>query len=209
MSMLRKAYHKVFPTYVHVLRKHLKGCESVLELGCGKGSPLKHVPKTFYSVGVDAYEPAIEESKALKIHDEYVVSDVLNTNFSDKSFDCVVALDLIEHLKKEDGLKLVKEMERLAKKKIIVFTPHGFLPQGSIDNNDLQEHLSGWEVDEMRKLGFKVYGISGWKPLRGERAVIKYRPKKLWELVSILSSPFVYKMPKQAFQMFCVKRIGK
>src|SRR3989338_1055610 len=207
INLLQKIYHILFPTYIHCLRKHLKNCGSVLELGCGKGSPLKYVKKTFYSVGLDVHKPSIEESKKLKIHDEYVLSDVFNNNFKEKQFDCVVALDFIEHLKKGDGFKLIKIMEKIAKKKIVIFTPTGFLPQSAIEDNRHQEHISGWDVKEMKKEGFEVYGVNGWKPLRGGRAAIKWHPKLFWELISILSEPITYVFPNHAFQMFCVKKL--
>lgn len=209
MGLLQGAYHTVFPTYINVLRKNLKGCKSVLELGCGKSSPLKHVDKTFYSVGVDLHRPAIAQSRKMGIHDRYVASSVLKTKFKNNEFDCVIALDLIEHLRKKDGYRLIKEMERIAKRKIIIFTPNGFLPQGSIEGNEHQEHISGWTWKEMEMLGFSVYGINGWKPLRGERTAIKWKPARIWEAVSILTQPLVYPLPRHAFQIFCVKYLKK
>jgi hypothetical protein len=93
------------------------------------------------------------------------VSDIAN-EIPDRSFDCVVALDLIEHLTKEDGRRLLRAMERIARRKVVIFTPQGFLPQHAVGRNEFQRHLSGWEVDEMRGMGYRVIGISGWKPLK-------------------------------------------
>ena len=73
-------------------------------------------------------------------------------SFDSCSFDCVTALDVIEHIKKAEGLRLLEDMERIAKKRIVVFTPNGFLPQSVHNNNPLQIHKSGWKVKEMRNL---------------------------------------------------------
>ena len=46
--------------------------------------------------------------------------------FSDRSFDAVIALELLEHLNKEEGYELIHNMERWARSKVIVSTPNGF-----------------------------------------------------------------------------------
>ena len=144
------------------------------------------------------------------IHHAYVVVDVMNIGnaFAEKSFDCVFASDLIEHLNKEDGLKLIAMMERIARKKVIIYTPNGFLPQGEVDNNPAQIHRSGWTVNEMKLLGYnRIIGINGWKPIRGELAKIRLSPQFIWERISLLSQPIVKRFPKYAFHILCIKDI--
>ena len=70
-----------------------------------------------------------------------------------------------------------------------------------------QEHKSGWEVDEMKDLGFQVYGQGGLKYLRGERARIKYRPEFFWSRLSYISQKIVEKNPKYSFQLLCVNNL--
>ena len=123
--------------------------------------------------------------------------------FGEDSFDCVVALDVIEHLEKADGLRLLEQMEIIARKKVIIFTPNGFLEQEPFDGNEWQRHISGWEVDEMREMGFEIIGINGWKALRGERAKIAIRPISFWKRISYLSGLYVTKNPEFAFQILC------
>lgn len=204
----RDVYTFVLPDFIRELRHAMKGCETVLDVGCGVRSPLKHFNKQFkHSVGVDLHKPSIEISKKSKIHSEYVHSHILDIDkhFEPESFDCVVSFDVIEHLKKEDGFKLMEKMEKLSKKRTIIFTPTGFLPQGVYDENPCQVHLSGWEVKEMQKHGYKVIGINGWKPLRGEYAELKYKPKMFWWVLSDLTQPIVRHFPEHAFQILCIK----
>jgi len=47
--------------------------------------------------------------------------------------DTVFALDVIEHLLRADGERLLQEVARVAYRQIVVFTPLGFMPQ-SYDN---------------------------------------------------------------------------
>ncbi len=51
----------------------------------------------------------------------YIVGDITNTLFEDKSFDVSVAGEVIEHL--EDPEALIKEMKRITNKRIVVSTP--------------------------------------------------------------------------------------
>ena len=194
-------------SYYKALEKEFFGAKNVLDVGCGNWSPLVNVKKTFYSVGIDIHTPSIEEIKKKKIHDEYKVGDVLKLNkfFKPKSFDVVVALDVIEHFEKKEGLKLIKQMESIAKSKLIILTPYGFMKQHPHDGNPFQEHKSGWFPNEFVKRGYKVYGMRGFRFIRGEFATIRYKPWFFWGLMSTLSHFFVYKNPKMAYQLFAVK----
>lgn len=196
--------------YARMLEKECSGYESLLDVGCGTDSPIKFFSRRLkHTVGVDGYPASIERSKDKGIHDEYVLMNVLDlpNKFSPKSFDCVIASDLVEHLQKEDGFKLIEMMEKIARKKLIIFTPNGFLEQREYDGNKFQVHLSGWGVDEMKELGYRVIGINGWKHLRGEFAEIKWSPKIFWGRVSLLTQPFSENNPKRAFAIMCVKEM--
>lgn len=160
----------------------------------------------FYLVGIDAYKPSIEKSMKKGIHNEYFNLTFSELNkFGSGTFDCLVALDVIEHLKRDDGRRFLDNIERIAKKKIIVFTPNGFVPQKEHDNNPWQIHRSGWSIKEMRKRGYSVVGINGLKSLRGEQAVIRFNPKPLWHLISILTQYIVRNHPDLAYEILYIK----
>lgn len=195
--------------FYKTLEKELTNCQSVLDVGCGNSSPLGKVKKTFHSVGVDVYKPNIDESKKTGIHDRYKLGDVLAIDafFKPKSFDAVIALDIIEHLGKRDGWKLIEKMENIAKKKVLILTPYGFTQQHPYDGNPYQKHKSGWYISDFTKQGYNVYGMRGFRFIRGEFATIKYRPWFLWGTFSVLSEYLVFFMPKLAYQLLAVKRI--
>lgn len=189
------------------LRHALKGCRTVLDVGCGYTSPLRHFGFERL-VGVEGYRPSYESARLSRTHHELVCEDVreLVRLFKPGEFDACVAIDVIEHLTKEDGLKLVAAMENIASKKVVFFTPNGFLPQRHAENDDLQLHLSGWEAGEMRGHGYRVWGSLGPRCLRGEGHQIKYRPRALWGAVS-LAGHFLFTrwMPKHAAAILCMK----
>lgn len=210
-TLLKTPILRDFFIYYHFhsqIDKALEGCESILDLGCGtSNSSSAHATKKRYSVGVDAFLPSIEESKKNNTHDEYYHMDVLDigSTFKENQFDAVIALDLIEHLEKEDGKKLLEAMEKIAKKKVVIFTPNGFLAQGEYYNNPWQLHRSGWTAEEMRKRGYKVLGFGGAKILRPTFEV-RFSPKKLWWGISHVTELFVRDLPQKAFSILCIKQ---
>lgn len=189
------------------LRKALAGCDSVLDVGCGVSGILRQIgaPNT---TGFESYQPDYEEAQRRKTHNQFVQGDARNlpNYFQPKQFDAVIAVDVIEHFAKEDGLKLMQDMEKLARKKVVLFTPKGFLTQRHFADGDLQMHLSGWEPAEMEGYGYRVTGQLGPKILRGEGHILKYRPAVFWGMVSWLCQvAWTWWHPDQAAAIFCVK----
>ena len=131
MNLVSSIYHNklfetIFPTHVYVLKQELKDCESVLDLGCGPDSPLQYCSNVQHSVGVEAFQPYLEESKKKQIHSEYVSKKIGNLDFEENSFDAVIMLEVIEHLEEQEGLEVLKKLEKWARKKVIISTPNGF-----------------------------------------------------------------------------------
>jgi SAM-dependent methyltransferase len=191
------------------LRQALVGCENILDVGCGTGYTIRElgVPR---STGLDAYAPYIEKARQLHTHDELVLGDVreLRQKFSPKSFDACIALDVIEHLQKPDGFKLMTEMEQIARKKVVLLTPSGFLPQGNTDTDDYQRHYSGWDPAEMESHGYKVYGLLGPKAWRGEYHRLIYKPAAFWAVASVVAHAVWTRWhPEQSAAMLCVKHL--
>ena len=183
--------------------------DTLLDIGCGDDSPVQFLSPDIYKVGVDIFQPSIEASKKKKIHADYVRLNVLDVEnyFDESSFDCAVASDLVEHLEKKDGYKLIRQMEKVAKKRIVIFTPNGFLIQGEYNQNPWQVHHSGWTPEEMEEMGFKVYGINGMKNLRGEYSRIKYKPYFFFRILSDITQFYTKNRPEHAFQILCVKEL--
>lgn len=79
--------------------------------------------------------------------------------FPDESFDAVILTDVIEHMSREDGFRTLQEAKRIARNRVHVFTPNGFMAQhvGAVDEdewgfsgNELQTHLSGWTAEDFK-----------------------------------------------------------
>lgn len=191
------------------IRRALRGCQEVLDVGCGPDSALALLGFEKL-VGIEGYAPSVEAATQKGTHQQLVLGDVrfLEKYFRPQQFDACVALDLIEHLTKQDGFKLVQSMEKLARKRVVFLTPNGFLPQAHAEKADLQEHLSGWDAAEMRGLGYQVAGVLGPRGLRGEYHRLKRRPEAFWGVVSLLLHCFYSRwVPSSAAAILCVKRV--
>lgn len=210
---------KIFHTLDYCLQKELKDCESVLDLGCGPSSPLQYCKNVKYSVGVEAFLPYLEESKKKNIHSEYSDKKIEELDFPENSFDAVIMIEVLEHLPEKLGMKILKKAEKWSRKKVIISTPNGYFPMDSVDGNLFQRHLSGWDGEKIKKLGFKCHGVSGVKffylkknavhSLVAEEGNIfsnmRFRPKKFFYLINSITQIFSYFFPKTAFGLFAVK----
>lgn len=133
---------------------------SVLDVACGLSLKSKYIPAQI-RVGVDIHEPYF---KHIESDVPYVVvkHDIrkLDKIFTPKSFDLVIALDIIEHITKKEGLELMKQCEKIARKAVIIETPNGYVPQ-DIDiqghgGDKWQTHRSGWVPKDFTKRGYEV-----------------------------------------------------
>ena len=212
----RDADARIFGTeyaqYHRVLRELVLdgGCRSVLDVGCGESSPIAFMAADIpLRVGVDVHLPSIEKSRAAGIHSDYVVMNVLEigSRFPPGSFDCVTLLEVIEHLPRSDGDALLAQCERIARKKVVLSTPNGFVEQPPTRENRFQEHVSGWTAADIRSRGYRATGVAGLMFLRGPLMRPKWRPHALFRRISLLTERWAENRPDKAFQILCIKKI--
>lgn len=141
--------------------------KSILDIGCGPGLSMKKIKARMlvkYTVGVDLFKPYLKICRSQNIHDKYLCIDVRKLPFKKKSFDVVVALQVLEHLPKKDAWKVLRTLEKIACKQVIVSTPIGEYFHPVLDGNKLQTHQSYFFPEELEKMGYKTIkaGIKGF-----------------------------------------------
>ena len=67
-------------------------------------------------------------------------------------------MEVLEHLEKEDGAKLIFELERVAKKQVLITTPIGKYDQHAYDGNPYQEHKYLWQPSQLKDKGYRIKG---------------------------------------------------
>jgi len=143
---------------------------NILDVGCGKHSPLAMIAKhyKFKAVGLDIFEPYLKEAKSRGIYQNVVLGDTRRLPFKDKSFEAVMCIEVIEHVGKEDGGKILGELERVSRWLVLLTTPIGESVQHAYNGNPYQEHKYVWSFEELKAKDFEMRGL-GLKGMSGER----------------------------------------
>jgi len=198
---------------INTVRQNIDRKElSLLDVGCGDGlmgSMLKK--KTLFSVGVDIDAASLKKGYENNSHDGYILCDVRILPFQPKSFDTVLAMEVLEHQEKEDALKSIKDWEQIAKRQIIITTPVGECRVAAKEDNPFDEHMSFWSPQELKQLGYTVRG-HGLAKLYGDNGWFVTAPKifmPLLYVLSILVGPVVYFLPGLSGRMVCIKRLDE
>lgn len=184
-----------------------RNAKSILDVGCGQGVPMRLIRskiKVKCAVGVDLFKPYLDFSKERKLYNKYILSDVRKMSFPSRSFDVVLSSDVIEHLQKKDSWKLIENMEKIAKRQVIVTTSLGYFFHPAVDGNPLQLHQSGFHPREFENRGYKTFKY-GRKEMLGTSGLvhtIKFDPlKKLLYLINFLLFPLFIILPN--FGNYC------
>lgn len=189
-----------------ILWHHLcKEARSFLDVGCGTGEVMQvlnlHETK-IYRVGIDIFRPSLERCHKNRTYDEVILCDIRHLPFRNKSFDVAYCVEVIEHLPKVYGYRLIEELEKLSKKQVLFNLPVGNeTPQGRLwDGNIYQLHRSCWMVDDFRKKGYRVRGMMPRFPRVGYMCF--YNLSYLFPSVLL-----VYFRPESANHVVCTKSL--
>jgi len=133
--------------------------QTVLDVACGLALKSKFLEPCMI-LGVDVYEPYL---KAIKADIPYAVIkyDVrkLDDLFLDDSFDVVYAIDILEHLEKNESIQLIASCKRIARKAVVIETPNGPVPQNldiqGFGGHQYQTHRCSWDVSGLKKMNFR------------------------------------------------------
>lgn len=113
-TFFQKFYYKYFDVSKNEYR-HLYGyfntCKKILDVGCGRGDFCSL--DTGRIVGIDTNASSLQKAKRAGCTVRF--GDVRKIPFKSASFDGVFCAHVIEHLRSEDALKLLKEVHRVLK----------------------------------------------------------------------------------------------
>jgi 2-polyprenyl-3-methyl-5-hydroxy-6-metoxy-1,4-benzoquinol methylase len=188
------------PGIAHILEAIPVDARSLVDVGCGSGiiGALCRIYRNMdRQVGIDGYQPMLDLCTRHIFYDECLNRDITEPlPFPDHSFDVVTCIEVIEHVKKADGIKLLDELERVGRK-IVVSTPNGFMEQGELAANPLQKHQSGWTVKDFTSRGYRVKGVGAMLIFGGHR-----------KLISSALAPLSRVIPSTSELILCEKQVG-
>ena len=154
--------------------RHFSSFDSLLDVGSGEGLIGEGVWKVPHIASLDIFPPKNPGRNFTLGNALYAVQI-----YGAKSFDVVQCGEMIEHMTKEDGLRLLPVLEEVARKFVIITTPEGFtdqdpekFPDEPWRDNPYQKHLSGFSVEDFTERGYtcmingveeRVPQIIAWK----------------------------------------------
>jgi SAM-dependent methyltransferase len=197
--------------YVGLLAHELKGCRDALDLGCGAEPYLGECDSIESVIGVDGSYSSCRSARRANKYGSVVQAVLPDLPFKERSVDAVTLLQVVEHLPKDVASDLIVKAERLARRKIIITTPNGFVRQEAYDENPFQEHLSGWSIEDLQQRGYTVWGMEGPKAARRKESAEVLSPQRLLSvLISFgLCEAYLQNRPQHAFQLLAVKTVGE
>lgn len=204
--------------YMWLLKKSIGDAKTILDLGCGDGSLMELLSKgeNWQITGIDIYQKSIDMAGKKKIYSKLIIGDLLSTLTNKKlnfQYDVVFFSQVLEHISKKRGEKILNIIEKFAKKRIVVGTPRGFMeqPHEFLDGNPYQVHRSGWNIEDFTQRGYKIYGVGFWPiwSYHGWGRNASSFKLIIANIISYLMSPFVYFFPTMAAGVIAIKEKRK
>lgn len=167
--------------------------KSVLDIGCGLRPQTIIRPHTHICCEPFA-EYAQELTKRFSTAPGLFVVQNTALNFldqlPDKAVDTIFMLDVIEHIDKEEGLRILAACERVARQQIVLFTPLGFMEQDYESGDEdawgfsggfWQKHRSGWVPEDFGE-GWDVYACEDFHIVNGKGDPLDPPGGALWAI---------------------------
>jgi len=173
-----------------LLSPHKKA--KVLDAACGFGK-WGFLIKIHYDVEVIGIDLSIN-NLAKRNYDELIMADVRYLPFKDLAMDYSLACEIIEHLSKEGGIKMIKELERVTKKKILLTTPYA---SWYYEKPKVNGHITKWKPKEFKEMGFKVRGIG---------SKFSFKGKLMFVVKHFILKPLAYIVPEIGEFLIAIKK---
>lgn len=135
---------------------------SILNLGAGDGegnfgTQINHLPVDSVS-HVELHQPSLEN-----LYGKWFAGNSISYHLDDalsyckrqpnKSVDVALLIDVLEHFTREQALELLAELERIVRKRTLIWVPIGNCEQHSYGGNPYQEHQSTWLAEDFNGIG--------------------------------------------------------
>jgi 2-polyprenyl-3-methyl-5-hydroxy-6-metoxy-1,4-benzoquinol methylase len=192
---------------------------TVLDLGCGYGH-WGHLLRTHYHsddpgraarvTGVDIHQGNVDFCASTGVYDDLACADALEflARQPRGAFDTIIATELIEHLPKDAGRRLLAETARVAVRVTIVSTPNWeYLRPGAMTMtgyNEHEHHVSSWTPGELKGHGFTVRGVGhkvGMWPVRGVSRLLRTFPT-----LDLMLAAWAVRHPALALHLLAFRR---
>ena len=170
---------------VALLRRWLAGADSVLAVACGSGR-FHEVALDASRVGVDLSRPMLREHLRQHRSARLVNGDASRLPFADGSFDTVLCMRFLSHLRDAYRARVLHELVRVARRQVILdgrhrynlrFASRWIRRRLGLAHADKLRHSYGQFREELEAAGLRVqelrsiaWGLSARFVVRAEKA---------------------------------------
>jgi len=170
---------------------------------------IRHLDYKGEAIGIDIFIPNLLKKDVKKAYNHLIACDARSTPFKGYSVDVALMLEVIEHMTKQDAIKTIESIGRIASKYIVISSPVGYFSQSDLYGNPWEKHQSGFMPDELRALGFRVRGIGFRTISRTRNGASISSPFKVMvsEIASVLLWFLPFSKPELAEHMVAIKHL--
>lgn len=134
--------------------------KTILDVGVGRGKYGHLVREYFPSIQIDGMEvfeeyiTAAHRQHYRNIHIGDAVGGVWKKNIF--KYDLILLIDVIEHWPKPEAKCWIEYVVSLGAK-VLISTPHTDIPQGAVNGNEWEAHVSHWNIRDFTSFNYKEY----------------------------------------------------
>lgn len=89
-------------------------------------------------------------------------------------YECIFWWHGPEHIRKSEFRAVLRNLEEITTKVIVMGCPWGWYPQGEIYGNKYEKHLSHWGYSTFRSEGFKIETLGHFEERGSNITAVKY-----------------------------------
>lgn len=177
--------------------------KTMLDVGCGRGTYgfLARATRDCSNaklIGLDTNEIYLKFCRKHRVYDKLIKHHIPAIPLKDKSIDFLLCSEVVEHLKKKNGEKFLKEVDRVCRGRVVLTTPNVYFHTISGKHED--DHHSLWTVQDFRERGYKVYGLGLKTTLLANDRLLNLK-----RALYYFFTPISYLIPEIGGVLVCVK----
>jgi 2-polyprenyl-3-methyl-5-hydroxy-6-metoxy-1,4-benzoquinol methylase len=130
--------------------------KTILDVGFGRGKYGFLVREYFHDIeidGIEIFEPYVTPAHRQTYRD-IKISNALES--WPISYDLILLIDVIEHWPKDKAKRWLSNVVDLGAK-VLVSTPCHDIPQGAVNGNEWEAHVSHWNINDFSTFEYKEY----------------------------------------------------
>ncbi len=123
--------------------------KTIIDVGPGRGTYARNIKQHSSQhtwIGIEIWEPYIKDFQLNKWYNKIIVGDIRNVEFPQG--DLVIFGDVLEHLEKDDALRVLRRALPLFRH-VIVAIPLGEMKQERVTGNIYETHRSIWSQADL------------------------------------------------------------